>query len=372
MSMHMHMHMHMHVCKDTFLSIDLSLSRWTTPILTPLTVRSVLIPAPRSQAQAGPMQSTAVSAAEAEAADGLQRLRYFQHFSDADGQVIAAGELERAAARLLYDDVLLKEGAPRQLILLLGNPRPDAQIAACRALVACCRFPSIQQEFVAENGVGPLVPLLGRSGVDPMVCVHACLATTAVAQHPEGQEAFTGAGALRKLMVLARDELHPAQDEAAAALAAVGGHKSAANSAAVTSVSSQEAAESFVLMVAHGGSISREQASLGIRQLCGTARSRQRLVDAGAVPALLGCSDFWKPEVAKAAALALAGLCEEPSAARAVPSAQVPPATEGQSKPRSGLDCLEVFVDSKDGATRLAGTNPNPNPNPNLNPNPQF
>ena len=155
------------------------------------------------------MQSTAVSAAEAEAADGLQRLRYFQHFSDADGQVIAAGELERAAARLLYDDVLLKEGAPRQLILLLGNPRPDAQIAACRALVACCRFPSIQQEFVAENGVGPLVPLLGRSGVDPMVCVHACLATTAVAQHPEGQEAFTGAGALRKLMVLARDELHP-------------------------------------------------------------------------------------------------------------------------------------------------------------------
>ena len=310
------------------------------------------------------MQSTAPSAVEAEAADGLQRLRYFQHFSDADGQVIAAGELERAATRLLYDDVLLKEGAPRQLILLLGHPRPDVQIAACRALVACCRFPSIQQEFVAENGVSALVPLLGRSGVDPMVCVHACLATTAVAQHPEGQEAFTGAGALRKLMVLARDELHPAQDEAAAALAAVGGHKSAANSVAVTSVSSQEAAESFVLMVAHGGSVSREQAALGIRQLCGTARSRQRLVDAGAVRALLGCCDFWKLEAARAAALALAALCEEPSAARAVPAAQVPPATEGQSKPRSGLDCLEVFVDSKDGATRLAGIRPEPTPGP--------
>ena len=144
----------------------------------------------------------------------------------------------------------------------------------------------------------------------------------------------------------------------------MGGHKSAANSVAVTSVSSQEAAESFVLMVAHGGSVSREQAALGIRQLCGTARSRQRLVDAGAVRALLGCCDFWKLEAARAAALALAALCEEPSAARAVPAAQVPPATEGQSKPRSGLDCLEVFVDSKDGATRLAGIRPEPTPGP--------
>ena len=167
--------------------------------------------------------------------------------------------------RLLYDDVLLKEGAPRQLIRLLGNARPEVQVAACRALVACCRFPAVQQEFVAENGVAPLVPLLRRSGVDPMVCVHACLAVTAVAQHPEGQEAFTAAGALRKLMVLARDELHPAQDEAAAALAAVGGHKAAANSAAVSSVSGQEAAESFVLMVANGGSVSREQVSVAGR-----------------------------------------------------------------------------------------------------------
>ena len=228
------------------------------------------------------MQSTATSAVEAEAADGLQRLRYFQHFSDADGQVIAAGELEKAATRLLYDDVLLKEGAPRQLILLLGHPRPDVQIAACRALVACCRFPSIQQEFVAENGVSALVPLLGRSGVDPMVCVHACLATTAVAQHPEGQEAFTGAGALRKLMVLARDELHPAQDEAAAALAAVGGHKSAANSVAVTSVSSQEAAESFVLMVARGGRVElmrveRPWLRTTHKQLAGLCRWRESL-----------------------------------------------------------------------------------------------
>ena len=47
------------------------------------------------------------------------------------------------------------------------------------------------------------------------------------------------------------------------------------------------------------------QASLGIRQLCGTARSRQHLTDAGAVPALLSNCDFWEPEVAKAAGLAL-------------------------------------------------------------------
>ena len=39
----------------------------------------------------------------------------------------------------------------------------------------------------------------------------------------------------------------------------MGGHKAAATSAAVTSVSGQEAAESFVLMVANGGSVSRRQ-----------------------------------------------------------------------------------------------------------------
>jgi hypothetical protein len=200
------------------------------------------------------------SAAEAAAADALQRMRYFAHFSDADGLIMAAGELEKAAPNLLYHDVLLKETAPRQLIRLMANARPDAQIAACRALVACCRFPTIQQEFVAENGVGGLMPLLSREGVAPMVCVAACLAATAVAQHPEGQEALTGAGALRKLMVLARDELHPAQDEAAAALAAVGGHRAAAASAGGKSVSGQDAAESFVVMVASGGAVSREQA----------------------------------------------------------------------------------------------------------------
>ena len=36
-----------------------------------------------------------------------------------------------------------------------------------------------------------------------------------------------------------------------------------------------------------------------------TARSRQHLTDAGAVPALLSNCDFWEPEVAKAAGLAL-------------------------------------------------------------------
>ena len=52
------------------------------------------------------------SAAEAAAADALQRMRYFAHFSDADGLIMAAGELEKAAPNLLYHDVLLKETAP--------------------------------------------------------------------------------------------------------------------------------------------------------------------------------------------------------------------------------------------------------------------
>ena len=45
----------------------------------------------------------------------------------------------------------------------LGDPLGFG-LEFCRALVACCRFPTIQQEFVAENGVGGLMPLLSREG----------------------------------------------------------------------------------------------------------------------------------------------------------------------------------------------------------------
>ena len=49
--------------------------------------------------------------------------------------------------------------------------------------------------------------------------VAACVAIQGLAPHPEAREALVGAGALRPLLLLARDEFHPAQDEAAAALA---------------------------------------------------------------------------------------------------------------------------------------------------------
>ena len=266
-----------------------------------------------------------MGSAESDAANALQRLRYFAHFSDADGLIAAAAELEAAAPLLLHEDVLLKEHAPRQLIKLLANPRADAQIAACRALTACCRFPAFQLEFVAEQGVPLLVGLLSRTEVQPMVAVAASLTSLALANHPEAQQALMEAGALRRLMALARDELHPAQDEAAAALAQVGGHKAAAEAINdKRGVGGPDAAESFVVMASGGGSVSREQACLGMRQLCGTSRNRMQLADAGAVSALLCCCDFWQPEVARAASLALASLCEEPAAARQLPPAIVP------------------------------------------------
>ena len=50
------------------------------------------------------------------------------------------------------------------------------------------------------------------------------LDTLALAKHPDAQEALANEGALRRLMALARDELHPAQDEGRGTRA-VGGHK---------------------------------------------------------------------------------------------------------------------------------------------------
>ena len=92
-----------------------------------------------------------------------------------------------------------------------------------------CRFEALQQEWVAEQGVLPLVALLESEVRE--VQVAACLAAEAVGSHPEAR-GVVQAGALNRLMALARDELHPAQDEAAAALAQLGGRGGAAQQAA--------------------------------------------------------------------------------------------------------------------------------------------
>ena len=81
----------------------------------------------------------------------------------------------------------LRERVVRQLVSLPSRPRAEAQVAACRALVAVCRFEALQQEWVAEQGVPPLVALLESEVRE--VQVAACLAAEAVGSHPEGQEA---------------------------------------------------------------------------------------------------------------------------------------------------------------------------------------
>ena len=43
------------------------------------------------------------------------------------------------------------------------------------------------------------------------VQVAACIAIQGLASHPNAREALLGAGALRQLLLLARDEFHPAQ-----------------------------------------------------------------------------------------------------------------------------------------------------------------
>ena len=85
-----------------------------------------------------------------------------------------------------------------------------------------------------------------------------------------------------------------------------------------------------------------------------------RLVKAGALPALLACADFWQPQVARAAAAALAALTEDAGAAvalmRATPadiekSAGAPSMAAGGG---GGLGALLTMVGSTDGATQLA------------------
>ena len=129
----------------------------------------------------------------------------------------------------------------------------------------------------------------------------------------------------------------------------------------VVAVAGGEAVESFVLMAQRGGAISREQAAYGLRQLCRSGESREQLVDAGAVEALLCCAEHWRVEVPRAAAAALAALTEEPVAARRLPLASLPalqlpagvdPNLSGGGS--GGIAIIRYLSASPDGATRLA------------------
>ena len=133
-------------------------------------------------------------------------------------------------------------------------------------------------------------------------------------------------------MALARDELHPAQDEAAAALAQLGGRGGAAQQAAVLRAAkgggegAADAIESFVLMLRRGGAISREQAALGVCHLCrssaqSTAKERRAMSGRPSRRAPSPPSSrapTRQPQVARAAAAALAALTEDAGAAVAL------------------------------------------------------
>ena len=220
----------------------------------------------------------------------------------------------------------------------------------------------------------PLIALLESPVAN--VQVAACVAIEGLASHPEAREMLLSAGALHPLLKLARDELHPAHDEAAAALAQVGGHGSAAHDGAAgdPAVSfvvmdggaevTAEAVRSFVAMASRGPRASRLQAAIGMRHLCGVGANRRKLVDAGAVRALLCCCNFWEQAVRHAAVSALAALTREPLAAlqlmrvsalgdsvdERVQAAAGVMAWEG----RSGMDAVLHFLAHSDGAVRLA------------------
>ena len=151
--------------------------------------------------------------AEEKCAHTLSMMRFFSHFSDVDGLIGGALELVAIAPKLLSPDVLLRERVVRQLVSLLSRPRAEAQVAACRALVAVCRFEALQQEGWRSRACR-LVALLESEVREVQV---AALAAEAAGCTPRA-EALVQVGALNWLMALARDEFHPAQDEVAAAL----------------------------------------------------------------------------------------------------------------------------------------------------------
>ena len=387
-----------------------------------------------------------------------KHLKFFASFSDVDGQIRASGDLLKATQNLLGPEELLSSHVIESLLLLLQSSRADAQAAAAAALAATFRFEQISTEFVAQNGVVPLAAVLSDGLAEAQL--QACLCAEGVARHRDGREALGQAGAVRALLRIARDEMHPAQEQASAALAkAVGiegatprggiitsgrAHKAAATSlrgaaaraasqragkakaktkggakvpaymagahdqaaaaaaaaagsssssvagpsssaAAVPSASGSggalpassvaasmaavgsEAIESFVVMAQRGAGVPREQAAYGLLQLCRDGESRRKLVDAGAVEALLCCADHWRVEVPRAAASALAALTEEPTAATHLPTVTLPPsqlpgigawAVSGVSSVSSGgvggIAILHWLSRVADGATRLA------------------
>ena len=355
----------------------------------------------------------------------VAHLKYFLQFNDAVGAISAAIEIGTETKALLGPEELLSAGVVELLIMLLQNPRADAQAAAASAAAAACRFEEVQVEWVALQGAAPLTAVLANG--HPEAQLEACRAAAAIAMHRDGREALAQAGAVRALLRIARDVLHPAQEHAAAALATAVGlegatprlpsvgstrkqpirasRRAAASSSAASASASataaaiaaagssgtqpqpphgsraaaaaaaaaegvdavaaagSEAIDSFVLMAQRGGGISREQAAYGLRHLCRSADSRVKLVDAGAVEALLCCADHFRVEVPRAAAAALAALTEEPAAATRLPAASLPPSqlpagvNPADFVNSSGVAIIHSLSAVADGATRLAALN---------------
>ena len=159
--------------------------------------------------------------ADRQASKAIKLIRFFGAHSDVDGQISSAKEAAAVVPRLLGPEVLLRERVATLLVSLIQSPRADAQLSACEALTACCRFDVMKQEWVVHGGVEPLVTALSSESL--AVQIAACIATESIGQHSDGREALAKTVAPRKLLAFARDELHPAQEKAAAALAQVVG-----------------------------------------------------------------------------------------------------------------------------------------------------
>ena len=92
----------------------------------------------------------------------------------------------------------------------LSSPLPAA-------VEAICRFEELQLEWIALEGAAPLARVLATGQQEAQL--QACRAAAAVARHRDGREALAQEGAVKALLRIARDVLHPAQEHAAAALA---------------------------------------------------------------------------------------------------------------------------------------------------------
>ena len=164
----------------------------------------------------------------------VAHLKYFLQFNDAVGAISAAIEIGTETKALLGPEELLSAGVVELLIMLLQNPRADAQAAAASAAAAACRFEEVQVEWVALQGAAPLTAVLANG--HPEAQLEACRAAAAIAMHRDGREALAQAGAVRALLRIARDVLHPAQEHAAAALATAVGLEGATPSVGSTRI----------------------------------------------------------------------------------------------------------------------------------------